>query len=395
MLSQRSVVSANSEFIFKRADMSQSETTIPRANVRFGDWLGRGFQAFSDQWQNWLTQMLIAAGIAFAATLCLILPVFLVLGPLSCGLHYCGLRAVRGKPVDGTALRRGWETAGQSMIAYLGLTFLQMAPALVLNVLFGGAFMAMMMSGAMRPPGARPVGPGGVPAIGIQVEDFTKVPKGIDPPRAAAEPVERPAAQPGEQQKEPDAVPSSPPEAQPETDPAATANHPPVTDNHADAMKGLVVDQVDPDDEQAGGIPAPAGRPAFRGPGMPGNKELVMIGTMIVAYGLMLLGMLLMAVYTIWFGMRTMYVMPLIADRGCSFSEALTESWRLTKTRPWELLLVYFFASFISGMGAYFCYVGMLATLPIYFAIVAATYESHALPQFTPEDNETPSGDPA
>ena len=56
----------------------------------------------------------------------------------------------------------------------------------------------------------------------------------------------------------------------------------------------------------------------------------------------MLLGMLAMFVWMVWFGTKTMYVMPLIADRGCSFLEAFTESWRLTKTRFWELFVLYF-----------------------------------------------------
>jgi Membrane domain of glycerophosphoryl diester phosphodiesterase len=376
--------------------MSEDETSIPRLNVQFGAWLSRGFQAFGEQWQNWLVPMVIAAAISLAATACLVLPLFLVLGPLSCGLHYCGLRAVRREPVDQRALRRGWETAGRSMIASIGLNFLHFVPAMVLYGLFAGAFFAMMMSGVIVPPGGRAMRPAGAPGFGMRFEDFTKADKPEPPVRPemaiagaeAASPTDGSPAETNASEQEPK------PALNPAAHPAAEEDLPPAIDIPIVEPKNrALTDPLAEDDDDHGAnqaVPA-AGPPAFRGPGRPGAEELQFIGTMIVMYGLMLLGGLLMFLWTIWFGMRTMYVMPLIADRGCSFVEALTESWRLTRTRPWELLLTYFLALVISGLGAYFCYVGLLVTMPIYYTIIAAAYEAHALPQFTPEAEEWPT----
>lgn len=374
--------------------MSESQIAIPRSNVRFGEWLSIGFQAFGNQWQSWLVQMLIATGIALSATLCLVLPVFLVLGPLSSGLHYCGLRAVRGQPVDGTAMRRGWETAGQSMIAYIVVSFLHVLPAMVLYLLFTGAFMAMMMSGAIVPPGARPMRPAPAPGIGIHVEDFSKAekPQETDRPRDG----DRSQAQPTTTRETPESHSTAEPAvaSKPDGDPNAKTL-PPAIDGRTDENEARADERADGEDEPAGNKAAPAVAPPVRAPGMPNNRELAFFGTMFVMYGLMLVGMLLMMIWTIWFGMRTMYVMPLIADRGNSFSEALTESWRLTKANPWQLLLFYFLALVVMNVGVYFCYVGMLASMPVYYALIAAAYEAHALPQFTPDDEAVPYGEPA
>jgi hypothetical protein len=282
------------------------------------------------------------------------------------------------------------------MIAYIGVSFLHVFPGMVLYGLFMGAFFAMTMSGAMVPPGTRPMRPAGAPAIGIHVEDFTKVdkPKEIDRPRAAAQPVEQRAAAPGDQQQPTDEAPASKPEAKPEVDRAAEADLPPANDVRPIDDKNEALADPLAEDEQTGSSAAPAGGPVFPGPGMPGNRDLQFIGTIFMMYGMMFVGGLLMLLWTVWFGMRTMYVMPLIADRGCSFSEALTESWRLTKTSSWQLLLTYFLAFLIGSIGANFCYIGLVATLPIYFTIIASAYESHALPQFTPEDEDAPYGEP-
>ena len=39
------------------------------------------------------------------------------------------------------------------------------------------------------------------------------------------------------------------------------------------------------------------------------------------------------------------------------------------------MLLLQFLAGLIGGLGVYFCYVGLLFTMPISFTIVAAAYE--------------------
>ncbi|MSR57663.1 MAG: hypothetical protein EXS05_08320 [Planctomycetaceae bacterium] len=343
--------------------MSAAAPKIPSVDIRFGEWLNRGFQAFFEQWQPWVAQILIAAGVSLAAFACCFFPAILVAGPLSCGLHYCGLLTVRRQPINSAALGRGWQLAGRSMIANLALSVMQIGPAVVLYVLFTGAFMAMAMSGALAPGGARPMGGPGR----IIMEDFS-IPDDGAPLHS------------------PDKVDAERPMEAEEIVPGSGGTGNVEIDFDFDP-------QTDELDEQAGSVAfgAPmAGRPMF-GPRSPfGPQEMKFLGMFFLLYGLMLLGILAMALWAIWFGTKTMYVMPLIADRGCSFLEAFTESWRLTKTRFWELLLVYFLALIISGIGAYFCYVGLLATLPLYYTIIGAAYEAHALPQFVPDDDPCP-----
>jgi hypothetical protein len=82
-----------------------------------------------------------------------------------------------------------------------------------------------------------------------------------------------------------------------------------------------------------------------------------------------------MMIWQLWFGTRTMFIWPLVADRGYDFFAAWRESWASTKVRFWELLLLNFLASLIATLGVYACYVGVIFTLPFYFLIVAAVYE--------------------
>jgi hypothetical protein len=79
--------------------------------------------------------------------------------------------------------------------------------------------------------------------------------------------------------------------------------------------------------------------------------------------------------WVFWISTRTMFVMPLIADRGCDFSAAVEASWEATRRRFWERLLLAFLAYILGGAGVYLCYVGVLFTLPLQFLIVAAAYE--------------------
>lgn len=82
-----------------------------------------------------------------------------------------------------------------------------------------------------------------------------------------------------------------------------------------------------------------------------------------------------MMAWTLWINARTMFVMPLVADRGYDFATAIGESWRATRVRLLERLLVSFLAMIIGMMGIYFCYVGLLFTLPLQFLIIAAAYD--------------------
>jgi hypothetical protein len=113
---------------------------------------------------------------------------------------------------------------------------------------------------------------------------------------------------------------------------------------------------------------------AFNG-GRPIDPEQAAAGIMILVFGAEILFMFAMMIWALWLNARTMFVLPLVADRGYDFSTAFAESWRATRVRFWERLLVSFLASLIGMMGMYACYVGVLFTLPLQFLIIAAAYD--------------------
>lgn len=79
--------------------------------------------------------------------------------------------------------------------------------------------------------------------------------------------------------------------------------------------------------------------------------------------------------FSIWITTRTMFVFPLIADRGLDYKSAFRESFRATKEGFWWLLLTHFIANMIAQLGGSFCVVGMFFTIPLYFTILAGAYD--------------------
>jgi Membrane domain of glycerophosphoryl diester phosphodiesterase len=110
-----------------------------------------------------------------------------------------------------------------------------------------------------------------------------------------------------------------------------------------------------------------------RGPGGGGNEMTPLIFLPFLAF----MSLMMFAIYAwmLWIGTRTMFVLPLVADRGCSFSTAWGMSWDATRTRFWELLLLNFVAAIIGVLGIYACYVGVIFTLPLYYLTIAAAYD--------------------
>ncbi|MFN0052277.1 MAG: glycerophosphoryl diester phosphodiesterase membrane domain-containing protein [Planctomycetales bacterium] len=405
--------------------MTQEIESHASSRFRFGDWLNRGIQAFTDQWQSWLVQMLIAALIAVVALLACVLPVFLVAGPLACGLTTCALRGVRGQRIDARSLGNGWRLAGRSLVAWLGLRFVEIAPGALFMVLLSLGFGAAIQSGMIGPPRMR--GRNGPPGGQPIMEDFSKSPK----PRRDApagygqsprtETLEAEAAEQSdvviiEEEESSDTMesveqegtkdPAERDESEEITDPKeaaapqetadtvefATSQEIPVrvedggSVNAADKVDILIGQgEFNPDGSDGVAIrPGGSGGYGTAGPGGFSSADASFLIGLLVFYGLMFLGMAAMFFWSMWFGMKTMFVFPLIVDRGCSFMEAFTESWRLTRSRTWELLVVQFLAYIVGMIGYYGCCVGLIVTLPLYCCIIAATYELHALPQYTP-----------
>jgi hypothetical protein len=92
-------------------------------------------------------------------------------------------------------------------------------------------------------------------------------------------------------------------------------------------------------------------------------------------YAVMFLGIFVSWLWTLWFTTRTMFVLPLIADRRLAFGAALCRSWAETRHGFWELLLVKFVADVIGMLGVYAMYVGLLVTVPYRFTLLASVYE--------------------
>jgi hypothetical protein len=113
-------------------------------------------------------------------------------------------------------------------------------------------------------------------------------------------------------------------------------------------------------------LPNPPGRPPN-----PADVFPTLLGAMLISVPLGLLA----AAWTFWFRTRTMFVMPLVADRGYDFFAALRASWEATRYRFWERLLLLFLAGLLGTIGVNLCYVGLLFTLPLQFLIITAAYE--------------------
>jgi hypothetical protein len=133
---------------------------------------------------------------------------------------------------------------------------------------------------------------------------------------------------------------------------------------------------------------------APRQPGMkPDDATIVtfMFGMMAV-YGIVIFGSMLWALV---FMTRTMFVYPLVADRGYGFADAWHASWEATRRRFWERLLLVVLASILGNIGIYLCYVGIIFSLPLNFMIVAAAYEDEFGIAFEGWDLSAGSGPPS
>lgn len=141
-----------------------------------------------------------------------------------------------------------------------------------------------------------------------------------------------------------------------------------------------------------------------RGPAQPGGNIDNAAAT-VVGFGLLAAIMLCVFVVTAWtvyISTRTMFVMPLVADRGYGFSDAWHASWEATRRRFWERLLLVVLAGIVSSLGTIACYIGVIFTLPLYFLIVGAAYEDEfgiALDEWRPpsapmSDSAYPPGEP-
>ncbi|MFH1057390.1 MAG: GYF domain-containing protein [Pseudomonadota bacterium] len=74
-------------------------------------------------------------------------------------------------------------------------------------------------------------------------------------------------------------------------------------------------------------------------------------------------------------GAYLMYLMPLVAVRGCSIGEAISLSGQVVKGHFWNHVLFFFLLSLIASSGVILCYVGLIVTLPFMPMCIAIAYE--------------------
>lgn len=137
----------------------------------------------------------------------------------------------------------------------------------------------------------------------------------------------------------------------------------------------------------------PQGPPA-QPPAQPSGEEAAFIfAGFFGGMALLTLGGIAVMVWTLWIATKTIFIMPLIADRDVGFSTAWGMSWRETHNHFWELLLLHFVGSLVASLGVYVFLVGVIFTLPIYFTMIAAAYE-HRFPFQAELTDDTGSSEP-
>lgn len=110
-----------------------------------------------------------------------------------------------------------------------------------------------------------------------------------------------------------------------------------------------------------------------------------------IALGLILpqfLASLLGLVVSLVVGAAFMFSVWLLAERKCDFVMALKESWAMVRTNFWPFLGFNVVAGVLSMVGIIACFVGIIATLPLAFCLLAVAYRDvfapTAAPQATP-----------
>lgn len=71
---------------------------------------------------------------------------------------------------------------------------------------------------------------------------------------------------------------------------------------------------------------------------------------------------------------RLCFMFPLMVAKGYGAREAFAESSRVVKQKFWPLFLFTFVANLISSLGTYACYIGIIATYPLFFTMLSVAY---------------------
>jgi len=304
--------------------MSEVPSPSRESADRIGHHIKESFFNYLDHWQEWIIPTLVATIIAIVSFFCCCVPYFFVLGPVSCGLYLCALTALRGCPVELADLNRGWKKAGSSMMAWF---FISLGSALPIIVFYGFFIAIVTIIAVLIPSGT----------LDAEMDNIGRDQATVESPNDLVDRADGSERDAAEEPEEP----------------------------------GLS------EEEQPSHVPGPQGRygRSLQGPKEPPPFEVFIIVISVFAfYAMLFLAILVCWLWTMWFTTRTMFVLPLIADRRLGFIAALRESWGETRNRFWELLLINFVAGVIASIGIYAMYIGILFTIPIGFTIIASVY---------------------
>lgn len=105
-----------------------------------------------------------------------------------------------------------------------------------------------------------------------------------------------------------------------------------------------------------------------------GNTYFAILIATILTVVLSVIGSMLCIIPGLLVSGALFFTMPLIVDRRLSPVEAMKASYELTRKNIWMFTLFAFVVGLISQAGAYACYVGLLATIPLMFTISAVSY---------------------
>ena len=73
----------------------------------------------------------------------------------------------------------------------------------------------------------------------------------------------------------------------------------------------------------------------------------------------------------------TIFALPHIAATNANPIDAIAASWNVFKRNPWKFILAEHVFTFILMSGVLACGVGVLVTMPLYFAILSKAYADH------------------
>jgi hypothetical protein len=105
-----------------------------------------------------------------------------------------------------------------------------------------------------------------------------------------------------------------------------------------------------------------------------GDKALSVLGATLLIALLTMIGALLCIIPAYIVMGLFFFTIPLIVERGLGATDAMRTSYELTKQNILLFTLFAFVVGLIAQIGAYACYIGLLATFPLQFTITAVAY---------------------